>query len=623
MPPANRRRQALTCALVLLALGAAGVRADPTAPRQHALSLVGTIKHGPDFKHFEWVKTDAPKGGRVRARAIGTFDTLNPYAGKGSPAQALALIHATLMTPNLDERVTEYGLVAAWVSVAADHSTATFGLRPEARFHDGRPITPADVVFSLEALKKAGPQYALYYRNVVRAEETGPGQVTFTFETAGNRELPQIIGAMPVLAKHYWTGKDEKGEPRDLARSTMEAPLGSGPYRIGSIDAGRRITYERVADWWAKDLPVALGQWNFDEISYIYYRDRVPAFEAFKSGETDIWPESSAKGWATGYDIEPVSRGQLKRETFETRDIQSMQGFAFNVRRPQFQDPRVRRAFSLAFNFEWANKNLFFDQYRRVSSYFDNSELKASGLPEGAELAILETVRQGVPAEVFTKPFETPSAATPEAFRRNMGEASRLFAEAGWTPRNGILTNAKGEQLTAEVLLVQPDFERLVLAYKSELEKLGVKLDVRIVDAALYVRRFDTFDFDIIVARFGQSISPGNEQRDYWTSAAARMQGSRNLIGIENPAIDTLVERLIYARDRTDLVAATRALDRVLLWNHYVVPQFYSPVDRLAFWDKFGRPARMPLHTTPFAAVVQGWWLDNAAQRRLDEARRK
>jgi microcin C transport system substrate-binding protein len=589
--------------------------------RQHALSLVGTPKFGAGFTHFDWVNAEAPKGGSLRQRAIGSFDTLNEYASKGSPAAGLAFINDSLMTSSLDEPATEYGLIAEWVSMPDDFSSVTFALRAEARFHDGTPITPDDVVFSLTALKKASPRYGLYYKNVVKAEKTGEGMVTFTFDTAGNRELPQIVGGLPVLPRHYWQAEGADGEPRDLSRATMEIPLGSGPYRIKGMEAGRSITYERVKDWWAKDLPVTRGQWNFDQIKFIYYRDRLAAFEEFKAGKTDFWAESSAKGWATGYDFAAVKKGLVKKELLKTDLLRPMQGFAFNLRKKQFQDPRVRHAFNLAFDYEWANRNMFFEQYTRVGSYFENSELKATGLPGGRELEILETVRHAVPTEVFTRVHKNPINASPADFRRHMSEAHKLLTAAGWTAKDGVLTNAAGEQLTAEFLLVQPDFERLIQAYKHALDKLGIKTSIRTVDSAQYVRRVDTFDFDIVIASFRQSLSPGNEQRDFWGSEAADKEGSRNVIGIKDPAIDKLIDQIIFAKSRGGLVAACRALDRVLLWNHYLVPHFYSPHERVAHWDKFGRPANPPSSTTATAQFMQVWWQDEAAAKRLMEAR--
>lgn len=593
--------------------------ADPV--RHHALSLVGTPKFGSDFRHFDWVNPDAPKAGKLRHRAIGSFDSLNNFAAKGNRAIGLSFINATLMARSLDEPTTEYGLIAEWVTMAPDFSSATFGLRAGARFHDGTPITPEHVVFSLTALKAASPLYGFYYKNVIRAEKTGEHEVTFTFDSKGNRELPQIVGELPVLPRHYWQGKGPDGQPRDLSRSTMEIPLGSGPYRIKDMIAGRSITYERVRDWWANDLPVTRGQWNFDELQFDYYRDRVPAFEDFKIGKTDFWPESSAKAWATGYDFDAVKRGLVKREQLRTDLLRPMQGFVFNLRRKQFQDPRVRRAFNLAFDYEWANRNMFYDQYTRVGSYFENSELKATGLPTGRELELLEEVRGQVPAEVFTTEYKNPVNETPDDFRNHMKEAMKLLHAAGWTAKGGALTNAAGDQLTAEFLLVQPDFERLVLAYKSALDKLGIKASVRVIDSAQYGRRVDTFDFDIVIAGFPQSLSPGNEQREFWSSEAADKEGSRNIMGIKNPAIDKLIDRIIFAPDRAELVAAVQALDRVLLANHYLVPHFYSPYDRVAMWDKFGRPAKLPGATTALAQFIQVWWEDSAAAKRLIEAR--
>lgn len=614
-----------TLLVFLLAAGAAAMsppaHADDNA-RHHAISLIGTPAHPRDFRQFGWVNANAPKGGAVRLRSLGTYDTLNRYAPKGIPADGLSRTEATLMIQSLDEPSTEYGLIAAWVSFPSDFTSATFGLRPEARFSDGQPVTPEDVVFSLEALKKANPRFAIYYKNVVRAEKTGPHEVRFVFDAAGNRELPLIIGGLPVLPRHFWTGKDEKGEPRDLARGSLEVPVGAGPYRVASFESGRRIVYERVHDWWAKDLAVTRGQWNFDRIIHVYYRDRLPAFEGFKAGETDFWPENSAKGWATEYDFDAAKRGSVKREELPDGDIKPMQGFIFNLRKPQFQDRRVREAFNLAFNFEWANKAMFFEQYHRSSSYFGNSELACHGVPTGDELSILEKHRSELPPELFTTEYKNPVNAAPDDFRRHMGKASKLLSEAGFEMKGGVRTNAAGVRLAAEILLVQPNFEKLVLAYKAELAKLGIDISVRIVDAAQYRRRVQTFDYDMIVWSFPQSHSPGNEQREFWGSAAAAEEGSRNLIGIKNPAIDALIERLIYAKDRPDLVAATRALDRALLWGHYLVPNFHSPVDRIAYWDKFGRPSTLPRYTSPADAFLRVWWYDEKAAARLEGAQK-
>ena len=450
------------------------------------------------------------------------------------------------------------------------------------------------------------------------AEKISDHEVTFRFDVKGNRELPMIICELPVLPKHYWQGTGANGEPRDLGKSTLEPPLGSGPYRIKEMDTGRSITYERVKDWWAKDLPASKGQWNFDELKFVYYLNKISAFEDFKAGNLEYWTEPSAKDWATGFDFDAVKRGLITRHEVPIRRVQSMQGFVLNLRRPQFQDARVRQAFNLAFNFEWINKNLFYEQYVRAESYFGNSDLQSTGLPQRRELEFLKEIAGKVPPEVFTTEYKNPLNATPEEVRKNLSHATKLLAEAGWKVKDGVLTNAAGAQLTAEFLLVQPDFERIVLPYKNILERLGIKASVRTVDTSQYQRRHDTFDFDIIVSTFAQSLSPGNEQRDFWGSAAASKEGSHNLIGIKSPAIDTLIERIVLAKDRSDLAAATRALDRVLLWNHYVVPQWRAPFDRMAIWDMFGRPDKLPSQS---AAFLQVWWYDDAAAKRLGEAR--
>jgi microcin C transport system substrate-binding protein len=614
----------LSCLVVSLWLssGTSPRAEDVSGQHRHALSLIGVPRHEPGFSQFDWVNAAAPKGGEIRLRAFGTFDTLNRFAPRGIAADGLARIDATLMLSSLDEPSSDYGWIAAWVSHPPDFASATFGLRPEARFSDGAPVTPEDVVFSLDQLKQANPRFGIYYKNVVRAEKTGPHEVRFVFDAPGNRELPLIVGGLPVLPRHFWTAKDDRGEQRDLARGSLEIPVGAGPYRVAKVDSGRRIVLERVSDWWAKDLPVARGQWNFDRISHVYYRDRLPAFEGFKAGETDFWPENSAKGWATEFDFEAVKRGLVKREELPDGDIKPMQGFIFNLRRPQFQDRRVREAFNLAFNFEWANQAMFFEQYRRSSSYFGNSELACRGLPEGEERAILEKAGDELPADLFKSEFKNPVNLAPDDFRRHLGKAARLLSEAGFEMKGGVRTNAAGVKISAEMLLVQPNFERLVLAYKAELAKLGIDLSVRIVDSAQYQRRVRSFDYDMIVSGFPQSHSPGNEQRELWGSAAASQEGSRNLVGIKSPAIDALIERLIYAKDRADLVTATRALDRALLWGHYLVPHFHSPVYRIGYWDKFARPGGLPRYAGPTDAFVRTWWYDDKAAARLEAARR-
>src|SRR5262245_32329454 len=618
---ASRIAFLMISSLALASAGTAAATEIDGRKKHHALSLVGPPKHGPDFKHFDRVNPDAPKGGTVRLAppVFGTFDSLNPFTVKGQAATGVSrLVYDSLMTTSSDEAGAEYCLICEWASYPDDYGSVTFGLRAGARFQDGREITPEDVIFSMEALKKSHPLYAAYYKNVAAGEKTGEREVTFRFDQKGNRELPQIVGQLPVLPKHYWEGKGADGEPRDLSKSTLEIPLGSGPYKIKDVDAGRSITYERVKDWWAKDLPVSKGQWNFDELKYVYFRDRLPGFEAFKAGQLDFWREGSAKEWATAFDFDAVKKGWVKKEQVPITRVVPMQAFVMNLRRKQFQDARVRRAFNLAFDFEFANKNLFYGQYVRVGSYFGGSEFEAKGLPQGRELEILKEVEKDIPAEVFTAEWKNPVNNTPEDARNNLRQAAQLFAAAGWTPKSGVLTNAAGEQFSVDILLDEPVFERIVLPFKANLEKLGVKVTVRVVDSAQYQRRKDAFDYDIIVDIFRQSESPVNEQRGFWGSAAASQDGSDNTIGIKNPAIDKLIDKVVFAKDRDELAAATRALDRVLLWNHYVVPHWHTPYDRIAFWDMFGRPAKLPSRATSFTQV---WWVDPEAHKKLAAVR--
>jgi microcin C transport system substrate-binding protein len=604
------------------------------------LSLVGEPRFGPDFKHFDWVNPNAPKGGSVRFNAVGDFNTLNPFNIKGVAATGITLTYDTLTVASADDSSTAYGLVAEWVAFPDDYSFATFGLRPEAKFHDGTPVKPEDVIFSLKALKASHPHFGKYYKNVVSAEKTGPNEVTFRFDKTGNRELPHILGQLYVLPKHYWEATGKNGEARDLSKSTTEPPLTSGPYRIKAVDIGKSITYERVPDYWAKDLPVAKGQWNFGEIKYIYFKDRIGAFEEFKSGKADYWTENTAQAWATQFSFDAIKDGRVKKEEVPVERVAPMQAFVFNTRREKFSDRRVREAFGLAFDFETLNKNVLYDQYIRVGSFFDNSELKATGLPEGRELEILNEVKDDVPPEVFTTEFKNPVGGSGKAMRANLSRALKLLGEAGWTLQDEIvddpdcgffckamraiglssnkvarvLRNKQGEPFTAEFLIPSDTFKKIILPYIEDLKKLGITATLRIVDPSQYQSRERSFDFDIIVDNFAQSESPGNEQRDFWSSAAAGVQGSRNTIGIKNKAVDKIVDRIVFANDRKELVAASQALDRVLLWNHYVVPQWHYPYERIAYWDRFGRPEKLPSQGANFFQV---WWFDADKAREL------
>lgn len=578
---------------------------------RHGLSLFGDVKYPADFKRFNYVNADAPKAGIARQIAIGTFDNFNiAVAGvKGSIAGAVALIYESLTIQSLDEVSTEYGLLAEAVSHPEDFSYVTYRLRAQAKWHDGKPVTPDDVIFSLDSLKKYHPQYSAYYRHVVKAEKIGERDVKFTFDAPGNRELPQIVGQLTVMPKHWWEGANASGVKRDISATTLEPPLGSGAYRIREFIPGRSVVLERVKDYWGSDLNVNVGRNNFDELRYEYFRDPTVALEAFKGDQVDWRTENSAKSWATAYDFPAVTERRVLLEEFPNRSSGTMQAFAPNIRRDKFKDPRVRRALNYAFDFEEMNKQLFFGQYDRVSSYFDGTELASSGLPQGRELEILETVRPDVPAEVFSTPYSNPVGGNPEAVRDNLREALKLLKDAGYEVRDRKLVDAKtGAQFTAELLGEDPSFERVMLFFKPSLERLGIAVSVRTIDPTQYENRLRSWDFDIVVSSWPESLSPGNEQREYWGSQAADMAGSRNIIGIKNPAVDKLIERVIFSKDRDDLVAATRALDRVLLWNHYVVPQWNYPKVRTARWDRFGRPAELPKYgLSGFPAI---WWYD-------------
>jgi microcin C transport system substrate-binding protein len=465
----------------------------------------------------------------------------------------------------------------------------------------------------MQALKESHPAYNGYYKNVVKAEKTGDHEVTFTFSQTGNRELPLITGQLPVLPMHWWTAKDANGKQRDIKESTMEVPLGSGPYKIVDVKSGASILLKRVEDYWGKDLPVNVGQNNFDEIEYIFFRDANVQFEAFKGDQYDYRLESSSKNWATGYDFPAIKNGRCIKEEITLKQAEGMQSFAFNLRREKFRDVRVRKAFNHAFDFEWSNTNLFYGQYTRSRSFFNNSEMEAKGLPSAEELALLEPLKDQLPPEVFTAEYANPVSNTAIERRKNLREASKLLAEAGWNVtqdgNKSVLKNAKGEKLEVEFLLDSPLFERIVLPYQQQLEALGVAVTVKTVDGAQYERQTQTFAYDIIVGSWGQSLSPGNEQRDFWGSEAADKQGSRNAVGIKNPAIDKLIDAVIFSKDRSGLTTACRALDRALIWNYYVVPMWFIAYERTARWDRFGKPDKLPDYAIGFPTI---WWWDEA-----------
>jgi microcin C transport system substrate-binding protein len=592
-------------------------RAQDSEPQwRHGLSLFGEFKYLSGFSHFDYVNPQAPKGGAVRLVALGTFDNFNQVVAglKGLFAAAAGTIYDTLMMSSLDEASGHYGLIAEAVSYPPNFASTSFRLRAAARHHDGKPITVEDVIFSFEAYKKHNPFIGAVYNHVVKVEQSGEREVTFTFDAPGNQEMPVILGQLRILPKHWWEGSDAAGKKRDIGATTLEPPLGNGAYRIKEFVPGRSLVYGRVKDYWAKDLNVNIGRDNFDEIRYEYFRDPTVALEAFKADHADWRIENSAKNWATAYDFPAVNDKRVILEEFPQRDRGMMRAFAFNTRRDKFKDARVRRAFNFVFDFQEINKQFFYGRYRRINSYFEGTELACSGLPQEEELKILEPLRDQVPPEIFTTPYANPVTGTPEKVRANLREGMRLMREAGYEVRDYKQVNLRnGEVLSVEILNVTSDpsgGERLSLFYKPFLIRLGIDVTVRSVDNVQYQNRLQSFDFDIIIASWPQALSPGNEQRDLWSSQAADTPGSRNYVGIKNPAVDALIERVIFAKSRGELVAATRALDRVLLWNHYVVPQFAHNKLWAARWDRFGRPDPLPEYGG--AAFPAVWWWDAA-----------
>ena len=568
---------------------------------RHGLSLFGAPALPAGFKHFPYVNPQAAKGGEVKIAAIGAFDNLNQFTIKGNAASGLGLIHDTLMTASLDEASAAYGLIAEAVDHPDDFSSVSFKLRKAARFSDGSPITAEDVAFSLTALKKAHPFYRAYYADVVGYDIANAHEITFRFGQKGNRELPSILGQLPILKKAYWNAQG-----RSLADTTLDIPPSSGAYTIDKLDTGRSLTYRRRADYWGHDLNVAIGKNNIERITYVYFGDDTVAFEALKAGEVDFRREFSSRVWATGYDFDAVKTGRMTKETVSLENSAGMQGFVFNLRRARFDDINVREALNWAYDFEWTKKNLFYGQYARNGSFFQGSELAARCVPSKTELALLEPLRGQVPDKVFGPLFENPVTDGSGNIRQNLRKARALLQKAGWQIIDGKLQK-DGTVFTIEFLLVQPAFERIVAPYIKNLAKLGIEAKIRTIDPTQYQNRVTNYDYDAIVMGFGQSLSPGNEQRDYWSSAAADRPGGRNYIGIKDKAVDALVEKLIFATSRDALVTATRALDRVLISNHYIMPQWYSPFERLAYWQGLNRPQNMPKHGLGFPSI---WWKD-------------
>ena len=605
-------RIAAALSALLLALPPSVTGAAAQATQGHGIAMHGDLKYPAGFRSFGYVNPAAPKGGTVRLDAIGSYDSFNGFIIKGQPAIALGLIYDSLMSSSLDEPFSEYCLLCETVEVPADRSWVAFTLRVNAKWHDGRPITVEDVIWTFNTLREKGaPFYRFYYANVAKVEKTGPRSVKFTFQRTENRELPLIIGQLAVLPKHYWA-------ERDFESTTLEPPLGSGPYRIESFEPGRSITYARVPDYWGARLPVNVGTNNFDIVRYDYYRDSTVAIEAFKSGAIDYRDENSSRHWATSYNIPAVRDGRIKKETLPHGRSTGMQGFAFNLRRPIFQDRLVRRALAYTFDFEWSNKTLFYGQYARTRSFFQNSELAATGVPQGREREILAKYSRRLPPELFTTEYNPPRTDGTGNNRTQLRQALTILRQAGWDidEETRKLTHKDTKrEMKFEVLLVSPLFERVALPMKKNLARLGIDITVRTVDSAQYQERLTGFDFDMAVMTWGQSLSPGNEQRNYWGSAAADRRGSQNFTGIKNPVVDELIEMVIAAPTRTELIYRTRALDRVLQWQYIVIPQLHIPYDRVLYWNKFSRPEIIPTR----GASLFTWWIDPAKAQALEE----
>lgn len=615
-------------ALALSALAAVAVSATAAsaADWRTISSLISQDAETEAFERYAHVNPQASKGGQLNSTATGTFDSFNPFIVRGTAAAGLTgfggMLYDTLMQQSVADPGTSHALIAEAFRYPDDYSSVTYRIDPNARWHDGTPITAEDVVWSFEKLTEISQLYNRYYANVTEAVALSEREVEFRFDQSGNRELPHIIGDLAVLPRHWWEGKDARGNQRDVTRPTLEPPLGSGPYRIESFKPGAEIVWKRVEDYWAADLPVNVGRYNFDRRRYTYFQDDNAEWQAFtKGGIEDIRIENRAQRWATAYTFPAFEAGDVVKRVFPTSSGEPMQGFVLNTRRPQFQDRRVREALTWAFDFESMNRNLFYGSYTRTDSYFEGGELASSGLPQGLELEILESVRDQVPPEVFTQEFRLPVYDSPQATRQNLRRASQLLAEAGWKPQGGRLVNERGEQFRIEFLGRDPTDERVNGPFIDNLRRLGIDASLRIVDTTQYINRVRAFDFDVVTSVLMQSQSPGNEQREFWSSQAADMQGSRNVAGIRDPAVDKLIDRIIFARDREELVAATRALDRVLLWGFYLVPQWHLPEIWAAYWNKFGIPDEQPAYA---GIDIESWWIvearESAIERSFEEA---
>jgi microcin C transport system substrate-binding protein len=605
----GRHWRSIACgaALALALISSAAIASEP----RHGLSAFGDLAYPADFDHFAYTNPDAPKGGEFSLIGWGgvtTFNSLNNYILKGDAAQGLELLFDSLMTPAADEPDAVYGLVAESAEVADDGKSVTFHLRPEARFADGTPLTADDVVFSFDTLKTKGhPIYHQTLKDVIKAEALDPQTVRYTFEGDLVRDLPLTVAVLPIFSKAYYSS-------RPFDETTLDPPLGSGPYLVDSLAQGRTIVYRRNPDYWAKDLPVNRGRWNFDKIRFEYFRDRTAGMEAFKAGFYDFREEFTSKVWATEYDFPAIRAGKVKKEILPDETPSGTQGFFLNTRREQLREPLVREALDLAFDFEWTNRNVFYGLYNRTVSFFENSPMKAVGEPSEAERKLLDSLGMPVPEEALGPAYLPPKTDGSGQDRALLTKAGKLLDEAGYTVKNGVRVNAKGEPFKLEILISEPTFERLAAPYLKNLILLGIDARMRTVDAAQYQQRLKNFDFDMTTERYVMRNTPGVELRSYFGSAAAAMDGSLNLAGISDPAVDALIERVIAAKSREELTTAARVLDRVLRAGHYWVPHWYKPSNDVAYWDKFSRPDKKPRFDR---GILDTWWYDEAKAAKL------
>jgi microcin C transport system substrate-binding protein len=584
-----------------------------------SMSMIGEAKYKDGFDHYDFVNPQAPKGGALHLSTTGTFNTLNPFAAKGDLATGFDMIADSMVLEPLfvrseDDISANYGLLAEAVAFPKNLAFAKFRLNAKATFSDGSPVTPDDVVFSFNKVKEHNPQMFTYYKHVTKAEKTGDREITFTFDETGNRELPSIVSELRIASKSWWEAKGPDGKPRDIARQTLEPVLGSGPYKVALAVEGTKIRFERNPDYWGKDLPVNVGRNNFDVIEYTYFGDNDVEFESFRSGSTDFWSENAAKRWATAYDFPAVSDGRVKRETPDNayRSSGVMVGFIPNERREMFKDPKVRQALSFAFDFEELNRTIFYNNYKRINSFFYGSELASSGLPTGRELEILNGYKGQIPEAAIDSEFTLPVGGTPENLRKNLQMAIKLLKEAGYELKGSRMINSTtGKPLQFEIMLNGPTIERVALPFAQNLKKIGIEATVRTVDEAQYTNRVRSYDYDMIYLGWAQSINPGNEQADYWGSKSAAVEGGRNYAGVANPVLDDLTQKITFAKDRDEQVAMVKVLDRVLLHSYIIIPSYTLRNSRLAYWDRLARPAEYPQYGLDFPAA---WWSQAAGK---------